>query len=136
MQNFFSATLSEAVSSHIRLSPARQETLGWLVYLVMRHGTICLWRLAAHVATAAQTASVRRRFYRFFQFVRLDGTAGARMVAALLGLEGRPWVLAMDRTNWEFGQRRSRCRPDARSSRTCSGEGRQRPASQRASPFF
>jgi hypothetical protein len=104
MQNFFSAALSGAVSSHIRLSPTRQETLGWLVYLVMRQGTICLWRLAAHVATAAQTASVRRRFYRFFQFVRLDGAAGARMVAALLGLEGKPWVLAMDRTNWEFGQ--------------------------------
>jgi hypothetical protein len=25
-------------------------------------------------------------------------------MAALLGLEGTPWVLAMDRTNWEFGQ--------------------------------
>jgi hypothetical protein len=104
MQNFFSAALSEAVSSHIRLSPTRQETLGWLVYLVMRQGTICLWRLASHVTTAAQTASVRRRFYRFFQFVRLDGAEAARMVVALLGIEGKPWVLAMDRTNWEFGQ--------------------------------
>jgi len=27
----------------------------------MRQGTICLWRLAAHVATMAQTESVRRR---------------------------------------------------------------------------
>ena len=104
MQNFFSAALSEAASSHIRLSATRQQTLGWLVYLVMRQGTICLWRLAAHVATTAQTASVRRRFYRFFQFVRLDGAVAARMVVALLGIEGKPWVLAMDRTNWEFGQ--------------------------------
>jgi len=61
MQNFFSGALSEAVTSHIRLSRTRQETLGWLVYLVMRQGTICLWRLASHVATAAQTASVQRR---------------------------------------------------------------------------
>jgi hypothetical protein len=37
----------------------------------MQHGTISLWRLAAYVASAAQTASVQRRFYRLFQFVRL-----------------------------------------------------------------
>jgi hypothetical protein len=29
----------------------------------------------------AQTDSVRRRFYRFFQFVRLDSTLAARVVA-------------------------------------------------------
>ena len=78
--------------------------MAWLAYLIMRHGTICLWRLAAHVATAAQTTSVRRRFYRFFQYVELDGTAAARIVADLLGQRGKPWVLAMDRTNWDFGK--------------------------------
>jgi hypothetical protein len=104
MQKFFSNALSEAVSEHIKLSDTRRETLTWLAYLIMRQGTICLWRLASHVATAAQTASVRRRFYRFFQFVRLDGAAAARIVVALLGIGGKPWVLAMDRTNWEFGQ--------------------------------
>ncbi len=104
MQNHFSSALSEAVSEHIRLSRTRQETLSWLTYLIMRHGTICLWRLAAHVATAAQTASVRRRFYRFFQYVELDATAVARIVVDLLGLRSKPWVLAMDRTNWDFGK--------------------------------
>jgi hypothetical protein len=104
MQNHFSSALSEAVSKHIRLSPTRQETLAWLAYLIMRQGTICLWRLAAHVSTAAQTASVRRRFYRFFQYVELDGAAVAKIVVDLLGLRGKPWVLAMDRTNWDFGK--------------------------------
>jgi Transposase DDE domain len=70
----------------------------------MQHGTISLWRLAAYVASAAQTASVQRRFYRFFQFVRLDGTHAARVVVDLLGLSGKPWVLAIDRTNWDFGK--------------------------------
>jgi hypothetical protein len=104
MQNHFSDALSETISKHIRLSPTRHETLAWLAYLIMRQGTICLWRLAAHVTTAAQTASVRRRFYRFFQYVELDGTAAARIMADLLGLKGRPLVLAMDRTNWDFGK--------------------------------
>jgi hypothetical protein len=52
----------------------------------------------------AQTASVRRRFYRFFQYVQLDGTLAARVVVELLGLGGKSWVLAIDRTNWDFGK--------------------------------
>jgi hypothetical protein len=103
MQKQFSAALSSSVSKHIHLSPARRETLAWLALLIMRHGSICLWRLAAHVTTKAQTESVRRRFYRFFQYVKLDGAMAARVVIELLGLAGKPWVLAMDRTNWDFG---------------------------------
>jgi len=100
----FSNALSEAVSKHIPLSATRRETLSWLTLLIMRQGTICLWRLAAHVSTLARTESVRRRFYRFFQYVELDGATTARVVADLLGMGGKPWVLAMDRTNWDFGK--------------------------------
>jgi len=55
--NRFSRTpLSEAVAKHIDLSATRRETLSWLALLIMQHGTICLWRLAAFVASAAQTS--------------------------------------------------------------------------------
>lgn len=104
MQKQFSNVLSSSVSKHIHLSPARHETLAWLALLIMRHGSICLWRLAAHVTTTATTESTRRRFYRFFQYVKLDGSMAARVVVDLLGLSGKPWVLAMDRTNWDFGK--------------------------------
>jgi len=104
MQSIFSNALSRAVAKHIDLSVTRRETLAWLTLLIMQQGTICLWRLAASVASAAQTDSVRRRFYRFFQFVRLDGALSARVVVDLLGLAGKPWVLAIDRTNWDFGK--------------------------------
>jgi hypothetical protein len=104
MQKSFSNALSGAISKHISLSATRRETLGWLTLLIMRQGTICLWRLAAHVATTSTTDSVRRRFYRFFQHVELDGSMTAGVVADLLGMRGKPWVLAMDRTNWEFGK--------------------------------
>ena len=56
------------------------------------------------MTTEARTDSVRHRFYRFFQFVRLDAGPATRLVVALLGLEGKPWVLAIDRTNWDFGK--------------------------------
>jgi transposase len=104
MQSMFSDALSRVISKHMALSVSRRETLSWLVLLVMQRGSVCLWRLAAHVAGGAQTASVQRRFYRFFQFVRLDGAMSARIIVDLLGLRGTPWVLAIDRTNWEFGK--------------------------------
>src|SRR5664279_4701058 len=104
MQSIFSNALSRAVAKHIDLSVTRRETLSWLTLLIMQHGTICLWRLAAYVASMAQTDSVRRRFYRFFQFVRLDSTLAAHVIVELLGLGGKPWVLAIDRTNWDFGK--------------------------------
>ena len=104
MQNAFANALSETISKHMPLSATRRETLAWLALLIMRHGTICVWRLAAHVATMATIDSVRRRFYRFFQYIELDGAMTARVVADLLGMRGKPWVLAMDRTNWEFGK--------------------------------
>ena len=47
---------------------------------------------------------MRRRFYRFFQFVQIDGALAARVVVDLLRLGGKPWVLAIDRTNWDFGK--------------------------------
>lgn len=104
MQSLFSNALSRLFSQHLRLGASRRETLAWLVVLVMRQGTVCLWRLAAHAESHAALASVQRRFYRFFQHVHLDGALTARIVVALLGLEGKPWTLAIDRTNWFFGR--------------------------------
>ena len=104
MQSVFTNALSSLLSQHAGLSASRRETLAWLVLVMLRQGSVCLWRLAAHVSTAAELASVQRRFYRFFQYVTLDGAIAARIVVALLGLEGKPWVLAMDRTNWDFGR--------------------------------
>jgi hypothetical protein len=49
----------------------------------MWRSTICLWRLAAHVITMATIDSVRRRFYRLFQHVELDGAMTARVMADL-----------------------------------------------------
>lgn len=104
MQSVFSNALSATIAKHASLHPTRHETLGWLVLLIMRFGAVSLWRLAAHVRTDAKIDSVRRRFYRFFQFERLDAALGASLIVSMLGLEGKPWVLAIDRTNWEFGK--------------------------------
>ncbi len=62
------------------------------------------WRLAAGGACGdgGTTGSVRPRFYRLFQYVAGDGTTMARVLAESWGLRGKPWVLAIARTTWEF----------------------------------
>jgi putative copper export protein len=87
MQSIFASALSSLVSQHTGLSASRRA-LAWLVLLITQQGSVCLWRLAAHVSTSASLAVVQRRFYRLFQFVTLDGAVTARIVVALLGLEG------------------------------------------------
>lgn len=99
--------LTQALSTHLRdhidLGQTRRETLSCLVVLILRFGTVSLWRLAAHARSTAKTRSVHRRFERFFQYITLDQTAIARLIVDMMGLSGRPWRLALDRTNWKFG---------------------------------
>lgn len=104
MSKIFTQTLSTSLKEHTDLSVTRQETLSWLVILIIRLGTVCLWRLAAHVDSPALTASTERRLRRFFQHVRIDEALVARLVVHLSGLANRPWELALDRTNWQFGK--------------------------------
>ena len=104
MQELLTKALSTALGNHISLWRTRQETLVWLVMLIIQTGTVSLWRLAGHVDTRAQTLSVHRRFERFFQHVRLDDGCIARLIVDIMGLSGKPWHLALDRTNWKFGR--------------------------------
>jgi len=105
MQNSLTKCLSLTLESHISLWRTRRDTLVWLVTLIIQTGTVSLWRLAGHVDTRSKTLSVHRRFERFFQHVHLDEGSVARLIVHLMGLSGRPWHLALDRTNWKFGRR-------------------------------
>ncbi len=98
------AALSRVIKDHVRLGPSRRQTVAQLVAGIARAGTVNLNRLAAHIESAAQTASVHRRLERFFSEVRLDPVEVARLTVSVLGLGGKPWHLAMDRTNWKFGR--------------------------------
>jgi len=104
MQQSLSKCLSLSLEGHISLWRTRRETLVWLVALIIQTGTVSLWRLAGHVDTRAKTLSVHRRFERFFQYVRLDEGCVARLIVHIMGLAGKPWHLALDRTNWKFGR--------------------------------
>ena len=66
MISVFPGTLSTMTQKHIPLSDTRRETrktLGWLILLIMRHGTVSLWRLAAHAPSRALVARLRPIVY-------------------------------------------------------------------------
>jgi hypothetical protein len=104
MNECHAATLSRLIVDHIRLARSRCETLGWLIASILTAGTVNLTRLAAYIDSRAQIASVHRRLERFFHDVRLNETDVARLLVAALSLAAKPWHLAIDRTNWQFGK--------------------------------
>jgi len=104
MQKSLTKCLSLSLEGHISLWRTRRETLVWLVTLIIQTGTVSLWCLAGHVDARAKTLSVHRRFERFFQQVCFDEGCIARLHVHIMGLSGKPWHLALDRTNWKFGR--------------------------------
>ena len=104
MNECHAAALSSLIVNHMRLARSRCETLGWLIASILTAGTVSLTRLAAYIDSSAQIASVHRRLERFFGDVRLNEADVARLVVAALSLAAKPWHLAIDRTNWQFGK--------------------------------
>jgi hypothetical protein len=104
MNECYAEALSSLIVDHIRLARSRCETLGWLIASILTAGTVSLTRLAACIDSKAQIASVHRRLERFFSDVRLNEADVARLVVAALSLAAKPWHLAIDRTNWQFGK--------------------------------
>ena len=97
-------TLREHFKPHLGLSKARLTCFLMLVLAVIGQRAVSLVWLASHPHTAAKPGSVYRRFQRFFATCPL---APRRVGALVLALAPKPaggWVLAMDRTNWQFGK--------------------------------
>ena len=82
---------------------SRLQTLSWLIIGLVNARTVNLSHLASQCSGSAQIASSYRRLQRFFQYVTLEGDWLALAVVRLLKLKA-PWVLCLDRTNWQIGR--------------------------------
>lgn len=69
----------------------------------MNARTVNLSHLASQCSGSAQVSSSYRRLQRFFQYVTLEGDWLALAVVKLLKLRA-PWILCLDRTNWQIGR--------------------------------
>jgi len=102
MQSRIRAALGATLSGKFALSKSRLETLICVLIAMVSSRTVNLTHAACHLPGEALHASRYRRLQRFFQYVRLDQDAVARLVIEMLNLN-RPIPLALDRTNWRIG---------------------------------
>lgn len=97
-------TLREHFKPHLGLPKARLTCFLMLVLAIIGQRTVSLVWLAQHPHTAAKAGSVYRRFQRFFASCSLPARRVGALVLALAPKPADGWVLAMDRTNWQFGR--------------------------------
>lgn len=104
MQSSTRTALCATLSGKFSLSKSRLETLVCVLITMVSGRTVNLTHAACHLPGEALHASRYRRLQRFFQHVRLDQDAVARMVIEMLNLH-RAIPLALDRTNWRIGSK-------------------------------
>jgi len=104
MRRDATAALRLALQGHLSLRKSRLESFCVLVVGVLLSRTVNLSHLACLFPTRATIASNYRRLQRFFAQVILDTSQLARVIVRIAGLGSGPWLLALDRTCWKFGQ--------------------------------
>jgi Transposase DDE domain len=96
--NLISATLRP----HLRWHGARIAFLALFLVALLRVKTVSFSHLAQGFMGKAQTQSSEKRLQRFFRDFELDYEEIAKLVAGMMDIP-QPWVLSIDRTNWQFG---------------------------------
>lgn len=92
--------LADELSS-LNWSTARLVLAAHFIIALIRLRTVCLSRLANAFETDVEAESNYKRLQRFFRFFKIDFDTVAKLVGRWLPDE--PWILCLDRTNWEIG---------------------------------
>jgi hypothetical protein len=94
--------IRKTLQPHLNWHGARVTFLALFLVALMRVRTVNFCELAKGFMGTAQTESNQKRLHRFFRDFQLDYREIARLVAGLMEIP-QPWVLSIDRTNWQFG---------------------------------
>ena len=86
-----------------KMNLARIKFFGLFICALCKVQTVCFEKLATAFETNARTGSSLRRIQRFMANYALDTDLIARLIFAILPHKP-PYRLAMDRTNWKFGE--------------------------------
>lgn len=97
-------TLRTLFKPHLQLNRARLTCFLMIVVGVIAERTVSLVWLSHHAESKAKPSSIYRRFQRFFASCPLRPKEVGRLVLALFPAPAEGWILAMDRTNWQFGR--------------------------------
>jgi hypothetical protein len=95
------AILSENLTG--KMNKARIKFFGLFICALIKVQNVCFEKLATAFETDAKAGSALRRIQRFMASYLLDTDIIARLIFNILPHKP-PYKLAMDRTNWQFGE--------------------------------
>lgn len=95
--------LRDTLRPHLAWHGARLNFLATFLIALLRVKTINFAELATAFGGQAQTDSHYKRLQRFFRHYRIDYAEVAQLVVTLMVIP-EPWVLSIDRTEWQFGE--------------------------------
>lgn len=95
-------SIETALSANVTWNKARIKLLARLLVAVIQTGTVNLAHLASVLQSEALIESNYKRLQRFFRFFEMPYRELAVLMVRLIGLQ-RPFILALDRTEWHFG---------------------------------
>jgi hypothetical protein len=94
--------LQAALRPHLPWHGARLSFLAAFLMALLRVKTVNFTELATAFGGKAQVDSHTKRLHRFFRDYQLNYAEIAQTVVALMKIP-EPWVLSLDRTQWQFG---------------------------------
>lgn len=95
--------LRRSLQPHLAWHGARLSFLAMFLIALFRVKTVNLTELATGFVGQAQTDSHYKRLQRFFRKFELNYYEIAKVIVGLMDIP-EPWVLSLDRTDWQFGQ--------------------------------
>jgi hypothetical protein len=94
--------LRDTLRPHLGWHGARLNFLATFLIALLRVKTVNFAELATAFGGKAQTDSHTKRLHRFFRHYKLNTAQIAQTLVTLMNIP-RPWVLSLDRTEWQFG---------------------------------
>lgn len=95
--------LERTLAETVDWNKARINFLAKFLVSLIQVRTVNLTEIAAVFPGAAKEESHYKRIQRFLRFFAISYALIARLVVALIGVPA-PWVLTLDRTNWQLGK--------------------------------
>jgi hypothetical protein len=96
--------LERTLSANLTWNRARIKFLSRFLIALIKVRTVNLVEIAVCFEAGAKVSSNYKRIQRFFRFFDFELPELARLILALMNLKP-PFVLCLDRTEWQFGKR-------------------------------
>jgi hypothetical protein len=95
--------LEQTLAENVDWNKARINFLAKFLIALIQVCSVNLTEIATVFPGRAKQASHYKRIQRFLRFFEISYAVIAMLIVALMGVP-RPWVLTLDRSNWQLGQ--------------------------------